>query len=52
MLAAATLPRTAGIFVTGTDTGVGKTLVAVALIRALVARGARAAGMKPIAAGV
>lgn len=41
-----------GIFVTGTDTGVGKTVVAAALLRALVARGARAVGMKPIAAGI
>ena len=34
-----------GIFVTGTDTGVGKTVVAVALLRALVASGKRAVGM-------
>lgn len=40
-----------GYFVTGTDTGVGKTRVAVALIRALRARGLRVAGMKPVAAG-
>ncbi|MEZ5497838.1 MAG: dethiobiotin synthase [Steroidobacteraceae bacterium] len=40
-----------GLFITGTDTGVGKTLVAVALIRALAARGLRVAGMKPIASG-
>jgi len=38
-------------FVTGTDTGVGKTLVSSALIHALVQRGVRTAGMKPIAAG-
>ena len=38
-------------FVTGTDTGVGKTLVAAALVRALAARGARVSGMKPVAAG-
>lgn len=44
--------RTPGIFLTGTDTGVGKTFVAVALLRALAARGVRAAGMKPVAAGV
>ena len=42
---------TAGLFVTGTDTGVGKTLVAAALIRALRARGLRVAGMKPVASG-
>jgi dethiobiotin synthetase len=41
-----------GFFVTGTDTGVGKTLVAVALTRALVARGLRTAVMKPVAAGI
>ena len=42
----------AGIFVTGTDTGVGKTRVAVALLRGLAADGFRAVGMKPVAAGV
>lgn len=40
-----------GIFVTGTDTGVGKTLAACALLHAFGARGLRAIGMKPIAAG-
>jgi dethiobiotin synthetase len=40
-----------GFFITGTDTGVGKTLVAVAITRALVARGLRTAVMKPVAAG-
>ena len=43
---------TRGIFVTGTDTGVGKTLVATAILRALVASGVRAVGMKPVAAGI
>ncbi|MGB9982330.1 dethiobiotin synthase [Herbaspirillum sp. AP02] len=38
-------------FVTGTDTGVGKTLVASALIHLHAARGARAGGMKPVASG-
>ena len=42
---------THGFFVTGTDTGVGKTLVACALLHALAGRGLRAAGMKPVAAG-
>ena len=42
---------TRGFFITGTDTGVGKTLVAVALTRAIVARGIRCAVMKPVAAG-
>jgi len=40
-----------GIFVTGTDTGVGKTVVATALLRGLAASGRRAAGMKPVSAG-
>jgi dethiobiotin synthetase len=39
------------LFVTGTDTGVGKTTVTVALLRMLAATGRRVAGMKPIAAG-
>ncbi|MCW5580540.1 MAG: dethiobiotin synthase, partial [Luteimonas sp.] len=38
-------------FVTGTDTGVGKTFASVALLRALRDRGLRAAGMKPVASG-
>jgi dethiobiotin synthetase len=42
---------TPAIFVTGTDTGVGKTRVAVALCRAFAARGIRVAAMKPIASG-
>lgn len=41
-----------GFFITGTDTGVGKTFVAAALTRALVSRGLRVAVMKPVAAGV
>jgi dethiobiotin synthetase len=40
-----------GIFVTGTDTGVGKTLAACALIHALAKAGVRPVPMKPIAAG-
>jgi len=40
-----------GYFVTGTDTGVGKTLVSAALLRYFVQRGLRAVGMKPVAAG-
>jgi dethiobiotin synthetase len=39
------------VFVTGTDTGVGKTLVACALLRRLAAQGIPAIGMKPVAAG-
>ena len=41
-----------GVFITGTDTGVGKTVVACAMLRALVATGSRAVGMKPVAAGI
>ena len=38
-------------FVTGTDTGVGKTFIASALLRAARARGLTCVGYKPIAAG-
>ncbi len=40
-----------GIYVTGTDTGVGKTVASGALLHALRARGLRAVGMKPVASG-
>jgi dethiobiotin synthetase len=40
-----------GLFVTGTDTGVGKTVIACALVRALRDEGARVAVMKPVASG-
>ena len=40
-----------GVFVTGTDTGVGKTVVSASLLAALNARGMRAVGMKPVASG-
>lgn len=40
-----------GVFVTGTDTGVGKTVASAALIHALRARGVAVAPMKPVAAG-
>jgi dethiobiotin synthetase len=39
------------IFVTGTDTGVGKTLVSAALLHALARHYPRVVGMKPVAAG-
>ena len=38
-------------FITGTDTGVGKTYVACRLIRDYVAQGYNVIGMKPVAAG-
>lgn len=40
-----------GLFVTGTDTAVGKTIVATALLDLLAGAGIRAAGFKPVAAG-
>jgi dethiobiotin synthetase len=40
-----------GYFVTGTGTGVGKTLVSCALLHAFRACGKSAVGMKPVAAG-
>jgi dethiobiotin synthetase len=41
-----------GCFVTGTDTGVGKTCVSAALLQLLGERGGRTAGFKPVAAGM
>jgi len=40
-----------GVFVTGTDTGVGKTVVAAGLVRGLISKGLRVAVMKPVASG-
>lgn len=40
-----------GWFITGTDTGVGKTYVAKLLLQTLTNRGERAVGMKPVASG-
>ncbi|BDU18178.1 dethiobiotin synthase [Lysobacter auxotrophicus] len=40
-----------GWFVTGTDTGIGKSLASATLLHALRARGLRAVGMKPLASG-
>ena len=40
-----------GFFITGTDTGVGKSLVSAALIHALQNQSLRVAGMKPVASG-
>jgi len=40
-----------GVFIAGTDTGVGKTLIACAVLHGLARAGLRAAGMKPVAAG-
>jgi dethiobiotin synthetase len=41
-----------GLFVTGTDTGVGKTCVAALLLAGLRNAGVVAIGMKPVAAGI
>lgn len=41
----------APLMVTGTDTGVGKTLASAALLHGLRGRGLRAVGMKPVASG-
>jgi len=40
-----------GIFITGTDTGVGKTVVACGLVRGFRAEGHRVGVMKPVASG-
>ncbi|KFN48806.1 dethiobiotin synthase [Arenimonas composti] len=39
------------VYVTGTDTGAGKSVASVALLHALRREGARAVGMKPVASG-
>ena len=41
-----------GLFVTGTDTGAGKTVVAGAVAAALTRRGARVAAFKPVVTGL
>ena len=40
-----------GYFITGTDTGVGKTLISCALLHAFAKSGKSVAGMKPVVAG-
>lgn len=44
--------QTPGLFVTGTDTDVGKTAVAAAIVRQLAAEGRRVGVYKPVASGV
>ena len=39
------------VYITGTDTGIGKTLASSALLHALRGHGLRAVGMKPVASG-
>jgi dethiobiotin synthetase len=41
-----------GLFVTGTDTGVGKSVVAASMCAALAARGERVAAFKPVVTGL
>jgi len=45
------VPVGRGVFIAGTDTGVGKTRVVAGLLRALRIAGWRAIGMKPVATG-
>jgi dethiobiotin synthetase len=45
------IPAFRSLFVTGTDTGVGKTVAATALVHRLRREGLRVAGMKPVASG-
>ena len=40
-----------GVFITGTDTGVGKTIVTAGLLRQLRGAGVNAASMKPVQTG-
>ena len=46
-----TQPHARGVFIAGTDTGVGKTHTTVRVVRALARCGLRVAAMKPVAAG-
>ena len=48
----ATDSRPRGVFITATDTGVGKTLVASALVACLTQRGIDVGVMKPVETGV
>ena len=43
--------KTRGVFIAGTDTGIGKTFVACTLLHAFRADGVPACGMKPVASG-
>jgi dethiobiotin synthetase len=44
--------RPRGLFVTGTDTGVGKTILSAALVAAMVATGERVRAHKPVVTGL
>ncbi|MBT8121464.1 MAG: dethiobiotin synthase [Gammaproteobacteria bacterium] len=45
------MSATRGLFVTGTDTGVGKTVISLGLMQALQDRGLSVAALKPVASG-
>ena len=45
------MTKRCGVFVTGTDTGIGKTVVSLGLMQALQDQGLSVAGMKPVASG-
>ena len=45
------LPKNKGIFVTGTDTGIGKTVVSGVLVKHLKSKGYSVGVMKPVASG-
>ena len=45
------IPKAKGLFITGTDTGVGKTLIAGTIARILTTSGRRVGVFKPIASG-
>jgi dethiobiotin synthetase len=48
---ATTVAAVRGLFIIGTDTGVGKTVLAAAILAALRARGERVAAFKPVVTG-
>lgn len=48
---AAGVAASRGFFVSGTGSGVGKTLVSAALLRCFAAAGQRVAGMQPVVCG-
>src|SRR4051812_36961931 len=45
----AIMTRLPGLFVTGTDTSVGKTLIASEILRSLISSGRRVGALKPVA---
>ena len=51
MITGRTFPKAKGLFITGTDTGVGKTLITGALAHLAISRGTAAGVFKPVATG-